>query len=104
MKKRETVKNDKLKSMIKAVLMALITVAGFVGLGEYVPLLKMIVGELDLVWEAVVKIIEIVTFIFVWKPETDKNVAGGILKGKLNKSMLKSHIDDEALFEAARAA
>ena len=71
--------NPKLISTIKAVLMALVTVFSFVGLGRYVPLVQMLLDNLNPIIELITALIGIVTMFLAWRPSTDQQTKGAMI-------------------------
>lgn len=72
--------NPKILSTIRAVLMAAISVAAFFGLGRYIPLVELLLENLDPIAEAVMTLITIGGLIFAWRPVTDEQVKGAMVK------------------------
>lgn len=97
--------DHKIKSTIKSIFMALLSIAGFIGLGQYIPLLETLLANVDGVVEAGIRIVEFVVLVMAWKPATDSNVAGNILKSKMSSRPRNLSNDKRKdLFDYAEAA
>jgi hypothetical protein len=60
--------------------MAAISVAAFFGLGKYVPLIELLLEYLDPAVEAIFALISIGALVFAWRPVTDEQVKGAMVK------------------------
>lgn len=72
--------NPKILSTIRAVLMAAISVAAFFGFGRYIPLIELLLENLSPIAEAVATLITIGGLVIAWRPVTDEQVKGAMVK------------------------
>ena len=97
---------DKFKTAIKSFLMAMITVMSLGFLGEYLPLVEMVLGDLDELFTLGLRIAEMVGAYLIWKPIAATHTGGQIIKTKWRNDGPKSLSSDkeQSYYNYAKAA
>lgn len=85
-------KKEKIIALIKSVILALITVFGFVGLSEYVPLLNEVLEKLDGIVSASFQLIAFVTMIIAYFKPAENAEIGKIIRDKHTKEINQIHL------------
>jgi len=81
--------NPKIKSVLRSILMALVTVFGFIGLGKYVPALEFGLENLDSVWDAVIVLFEFVIAFIAFFKDSDNAVKGQMVRKEFKNKVGK---------------
>lgn len=79
--------NPKIISAIKALLMGLLTLLPIFGLGSYQGIIDLLIENLDPLIEAITAIISIVALFFAWRPTTDEQTKGRMVKKAMSKEL-----------------
>lgn len=93
--------NPKIISSIKAVLMALLTFLPVFGLGKFQGIIDLIISNIDPLVEAILAIISIVGLFFAWRPSTDEQTKGAMIKADLKTkptTLSDTNIDKRSQF------
>ena len=88
----------------KRILLALISLGALLGLGNYVPLFEQIYTDLDSIWKIITDVAALVTFYIGWKNPVTEQVAGQVLKDRVNSKYGAKAATSKSLLDYARTA